>query len=93
MSRLLGGFLGEAKRQVGVDEAAILAGAVGQAGVAALLAAHIVGRPQGVVRAAFALAGLADSLDRLHDLGSGYGWLAKKQRRVIARRFDRRGTL
>ena len=53
-------------RELRIDEAAVVARAVGQLGGAALGAADVVDRLEGVMRAALSLAHLADSLDRLH---------------------------
>src|SRR4051794_21690565 len=55
------------QRQLRVHIAAVVAGGVRELGVAALRAADVVDRLQRVVRTAFALARLADSLDRKHD--------------------------
>src|SRR5258707_3804487 len=60
-------FLLDGQGQLGVDVTAIVARAVGQLGIAALGTADVMDGLQGVMRAAFALAHLADSLDRLHD--------------------------
>src|SRR4051794_26527446 len=54
------------QRQLRVDVAAVVAGAVWELGVAALGAGDVMDRLEGVVRAALALAGLAGLLNGKH---------------------------
>src|SRR5687767_932130 len=54
------------QRELGVDVPAIVAGAVRQLGVAALWAAHVVDRLEGLMRSTLALAALGMFLDREH---------------------------
>src|SRR5690349_14385868 len=55
--------------QLRVDVAAVVAGRVGELGVAALGAADVVDRLERLVRTAFALARLADALNGQHGGG------------------------
>jgi len=55
------------EHELGIDKAAVITSAVGKLGVAALRAAHVMDGSQRMVRAALALAGLADALDGLHE--------------------------
>src|SRR2546428_3397 len=71
-------FLVHLERKLRVHVAAVVAGGVGELGRAALGAADVVDRPQRVVGAALALAGLAVLLNGEHDDDScaGRGKLA-----------------
>src|SRR5688572_11799407 len=60
-------FLLDLEGELRVDVPAVVAGAVGELGGAALGAADVVDRLQRVVGTALALAGLADLLYGLHD--------------------------
>src|SRR3954467_14893181 len=62
-SRDLGRFLVRLQRELRVDVPAVVAGAVGELGVAALRAADVVDRLEGQVGPALALAGLGGFLD------------------------------
>jgi len=59
-------FLLDRERELGIYETAVVAGAMGQLGIAALRTADVMDGLEGVMRAAFALAHLADFLDWLH---------------------------
>src|SRR5947209_8585557 len=60
-------FLVHLQGKLRIDKAAVVAGRMRQLGAAALRAADVMDRPQGMMGAAFALARLAVFLNREHD--------------------------